>query len=81
MDHEMETFQKDLLASVRQMKAGKAARTTEVTLSAAYVAGLGARTSATCWCGTDPVTSCKPAPRGTARPSGRLTSGRLPING
>lgn len=35
MDHEMENFQKDLLASVRQMKAGKSARTTEVTLSAA----------------------------------------------
>ncbi|QHF47032.1 transcriptional regulator [Pseudomonas sp. S35] len=35
MDHEMENFKKDLLASVRQMKAGKAARTTEVTLSAA----------------------------------------------
>ncbi|MBO1537762.1 MULTISPECIES: helix-turn-helix domain-containing protein [unclassified Pseudomonas] len=35
MDHEMENFQKDLLASVRQMKAGKAARKTEVTLSAA----------------------------------------------
>lgn len=35
MDHEMESFQKDLLASVRQMKAGQAARTTEVTLSAA----------------------------------------------
>lgn len=35
MDHEMEIFQKDLLASVRQMKAGKAVRTTEVTLSAA----------------------------------------------
>ena len=35
MDHEMENFQKDLLASVRQMKAGKAARTTEVTLSVA----------------------------------------------
>ncbi|MBA1322723.1 helix-turn-helix domain-containing protein [Pseudomonas plecoglossicida] len=35
MDHEMENFQKDLLASVRQMKAGQAARTTEVTLSAA----------------------------------------------
>ncbi|ATR85751.1 helix-turn-helix domain-containing protein [Pseudomonas sp. FFUP_PS_473] len=31
----MESFQKDLLASVRQMKAGKAARTTEVKLSAA----------------------------------------------
>ena len=38
MDHEMENFQKDLLASVRQMKAGKAARTTEVTLSAAAAA-------------------------------------------
>lgn len=35
MDHEMESFQKDLLASVRQMKAGKVARTTEVKLSAA----------------------------------------------
>lgn len=35
MDDEMETFQKDLLASVRQMNAGKAARTTEVKLSAA----------------------------------------------
>lgn len=35
MDHEMESFQKDLLASVRQMKAGKAARTTEVKISAA----------------------------------------------
>lgn len=35
MDHEMENFQKDLLASVRQMKAGKAARTTEVALSIA----------------------------------------------
>ncbi|MGX1123798.1 helix-turn-helix domain-containing protein [Pseudomonas sp. HLS-6 TE3448] len=35
MDHEMESFQKDLLASVRQIKAGKAARTTEVKLSAA----------------------------------------------
>jgi putative transcriptional regulator len=35
MDHEMESFQEDLLASVRQMKAGKGARTTEVTLSAA----------------------------------------------
>ena len=35
MDHEMENFQKDLLASVRQMKAGKAARSTEVTLSVA----------------------------------------------
>ena len=35
MDHEIESFQKDLLASVRQMKAGKVARTTEVKLSAA----------------------------------------------
>ena len=35
MDHEMENFQKDLLASVRQMKAGKAVRTTEVKLLAA----------------------------------------------
>ena len=35
MDHEIEQFQKDLLASVRQMKAGKAARVTEVELSAA----------------------------------------------
>lgn len=35
MDDEMETFQKDLLASVRQMNAGKAARITEVKLSAA----------------------------------------------
>ena len=35
MDHEMESFQKELLASVRQMKAGKAARKTEVKLSAA----------------------------------------------
>ncbi|MCZ2153586.1 MAG: helix-turn-helix domain-containing protein [Bryobacterales bacterium] len=33
MDKEMEKFQKDLLESVRQMKAGKAARTTKVTLS------------------------------------------------
>ena len=35
MDHEMENFQKDLLASVRQMKAGKAVPTTEVKLLAA----------------------------------------------
>jgi putative transcriptional regulator len=33
MDSEMEQFQSDLLASVRQMKAGKAARSTEVRLS------------------------------------------------
>ncbi|MND74680.1 Antitoxin igA-2 [compost metagenome] len=35
MDNEMEQFQKDLLASVRQMKAGKAARVTEVKLTTA----------------------------------------------
>ena len=35
MDKEMEQFQKDLLESVRQMKAGKAARTTAVTPTAA----------------------------------------------
>ncbi|MCV4263734.1 helix-turn-helix domain-containing protein [Pseudomonas capsici] len=35
MDHEMEQFQKDLLVSVRQMKAGKAARSTQVKLSSA----------------------------------------------
>lgn len=35
MDHEIESFQKELLASVRQMKAGKAERKTEVKLSAA----------------------------------------------
>jgi transcriptional regulator, XRE family len=33
MDKDMEKFQKDLLASIRQMKAGKAARTTRVALS------------------------------------------------
>ncbi|MBZ0069504.1 MAG: helix-turn-helix domain-containing protein [Thiobacillus sp.] len=33
MDKEMEQFQKDLLKSVRQMKAGKAARKTQVALS------------------------------------------------
>lgn len=33
MDKEMEKFQQDLLKSVRQMKAGKAARTTQVALS------------------------------------------------
>jgi putative transcriptional regulator len=33
MDKDMEKFQKDLLASIRQMKAGKAARTTKVALS------------------------------------------------
>ncbi len=35
MDAEMEQFQRDLLASVRQMNAGQAARVTEVTLSRA----------------------------------------------
>ena len=35
MDKEMEQFQNDLLESVRQMKAGKAARVTNVELSAA----------------------------------------------
>ena len=35
MDKEMEQFQKDLLESVRQMKAGKSARTTVVTPTAA----------------------------------------------
>ncbi|HEY9145384.1 MAG TPA: helix-turn-helix domain-containing protein [Thiobacillus sp.] len=33
MDKEMEQFQKDLLDSVRQMKAGKGARKTQVALS------------------------------------------------
>lgn len=33
--NELEQFQQDLLDSVRQMKAGKAARVTEVPLSAA----------------------------------------------
>ncbi|SEI01664.1 helix-turn-helix domain-containing protein [Pseudomonas fuscovaginae UPB0736] len=35
MNNELEQFQKDLLTSVRQMKAGKAARITNVTLTAA----------------------------------------------
>lgn len=35
MDKEMEQFQNDLLASVRQMKSGKAARVTTVEVSAA----------------------------------------------
>lgn len=35
MSDELEQFQRDLLASVRQMKAGKAARVTKVTLTAA----------------------------------------------
>ncbi|MDP2028095.1 MAG: hypothetical protein Q8K12_00445 [Thiobacillus sp.] len=33
MDKEMEKFQQDLLESVRQMKADKSARTTQVALS------------------------------------------------
>ena len=33
MNEEMEKFQQDLLESARQMKAGKAARKTQVTLS------------------------------------------------
>jgi putative transcriptional regulator len=33
MDKDMEQFQKDLLASVRQMKTGKATRTTRVAQS------------------------------------------------
>ncbi|WP_053159400.1 helix-turn-helix domain-containing protein [Pseudomonas protegens] len=35
MDHELQQFQKDLLTSVGQMKAGKAARATVVKLSRA----------------------------------------------
>ncbi len=35
MDKEMEQFQNDLLESVRQMKAGQAARVTQVKLSMA----------------------------------------------
>ena len=35
MDKEVAQFQKDLLESVRQMKTGKAARTTVVALTAA----------------------------------------------
>lgn len=35
MDKEMEQFQNDLLASVRQMKSGKAERVTTVEVSAA----------------------------------------------
>lgn len=34
MDNELEQFQADLLASVKAMQAGKAARTTQVELSA-----------------------------------------------
>lgn len=35
MDDEMKQFQEDLLTSVRQMKAGQAARSTQVQLSVA----------------------------------------------
>lgn len=35
MDREQEQFQQDLLASVRQMKAGKAVRSSDVKLTAA----------------------------------------------
>lgn len=45
MDHEMENFQKDLLASVRQLKAGKAVPTTEVKLLAAAEARVKAGVS------------------------------------
>lgn len=38
MDKEMEQFQNDLLESVRQMKSGKAARITSVTVSPAVEA-------------------------------------------
>jgi len=62
MVNELEQFQPDLLDSVRQMKAGKAARVTEVPLSAAAevqdVAGLEAGSQAADRCGTDIVTCC-----------------------
>ena len=45
MDHEMEKFQKALLASVRQMKAGKVVPTTEVKLLAAAEARVKAGVS------------------------------------
>ena len=45
MDHEMEKFQKELLASVRQMKAGKVVPTTEVKLLAAAEARVKAGVS------------------------------------
>lgn len=35
IDREMQTFQDDLMQAVRDMKAGRAARTTQVTLSPA----------------------------------------------
>jgi len=38
MDKEMEQFQNDLLASVRQMKSGKAARITNVNVSSIVAA-------------------------------------------
>ncbi|GHT93608.1 transcriptional regulator [Betaproteobacteria bacterium] len=40
MDKEMQQFTEDLLESVRQMNAGKAARTTEVHVSSAVEARL-----------------------------------------
>ncbi|RMQ40617.1 hypothetical protein ALQ04_05125 [Pseudomonas cichorii] len=49
MDHEMEQFQKDLLVSVRQMKAGKAARSTQVKLSSAAEARAKKAASAASW--------------------------------
>lgn len=42
MDKEMVQFQEDLLESVRQMKAGKAARVTEVSLSPVIEARIAA---------------------------------------
>lgn len=41
MANEMVQFQKDMLTSIRQMKAGKAARVTKVKLSAAARAKVG----------------------------------------
>jgi putative transcriptional regulator len=41
MDKEMQQFTEDLLASVRQMNAGEAARITEVKVSPAVEARLG----------------------------------------
>jgi putative transcriptional regulator len=42
MDKEMEQFQNDLLVSVRQMKAGRAARVTEVPVSSIAAARIAA---------------------------------------
>lgn len=42
MVDELEQFQQDLLESVRQMKSGKAARVTQLPLSAAAEARQGA---------------------------------------